>query len=41
MAPWSAEENWNILGIYFAEEEAVVYDMNTAFVPARKKDGWL
>ena len=33
MANWSAEDNWNIPGIYFAEEEALVYDLNAAYKP--------
>lgn len=27
MANWSAEDNWNIPGIYFAEDDALIYDV--------------
>lgn len=37
MAPWPAEEARNIPGIYFADEEAIVYDMHTAVAPGHKK----
>ncbi len=40
MANWSAEDNWNVPGIYFADEEALVYDTNTAFKPAAR-GGWV
>ena len=40
MANWSAEENWNVPGIYFAEENALVYDVSTAYKPA-PKGGWI
>lgn len=30
MTGWSREEQWNIPGVYFAEERAIVYDLNTA-----------
>jgi len=39
MANWSAEDNWNIPGIYFADEEALVYDVGAAYKPA-PKGGW-
>lgn len=39
MAGWSYEDNWNVPGIYFAEEEALVYDVSTAFRP-NAKGGW-
>lgn len=39
MANWSAEDNWNVPGIYFADELALVYDIGTAFKPAAK-GGW-
>ena len=32
-ADWSAEDNWNVPGVYFADEEALVYDMNAAYKP--------
>lgn len=34
MAGWSDEENWNIPGVYLAEEEALVYDLTAAVKPA-------
>ena len=40
MAGWSVEDNWNIPGVYFADEEAIVYDTATAFPPAPKRGGW-
>jgi len=39
MANWSAEDNWNIPGIYFAEDDALVYDVNAAYKPT-PKGGW-
>lgn len=39
MGNWPAEENWNVPGIYFADEEAIVYDVATAYKPA-PKGGW-
>ena len=41
MADLSNEQNqsWNVPGIYFAEEQAIVYDMNTAYKPVAK-GGW-
>ena len=33
---WKAEDIWHVPGIYFAEEEALVYDLNTATPPAAK-----
>jgi len=39
MANWSAEENWNVPGVYFAEDNALVYDVNAAYKPA-PKGGW-
>lgn len=36
MAGWSAVDSWNVPGIYFADEEALVYDINTAFKPTTK-----
>lgn len=34
MANWSAEDNWNVPGIYFAEDNALVYDVNVAYRPS-------
>lgn len=39
MANWSAEDNWNIPGIYFAEDDALVYDVGAACKPT-PKGGW-
>lgn len=39
MAGWSSEENWNIPGVYLAEEDALVYDVTTAVKPA-VRGGW-
>ena len=39
MGNWPVEENWNVPGIYFADEEAIVYDVNTAYKPVAK-GGW-
>ena len=36
MAGWSAVDSWNVPGIYFADEEALVYDISTAFKPTTK-----
>lgn len=41
MAGWSEDEgNWNIPGVYLAEEEALVYDLKTATKPRSKGGGW-
>lgn len=34
MGNWSAEENWNVPGIYFADEQALIYDLGAAFKPS-------
>ena len=39
MAEWSVEENWNIPGIYLADENAILYDVKTAFKPVSKGGG--
>ena len=36
MANWSAEDNWNVPGIYFADELALVYDVGASYKPAPK-----
>ena len=36
MVGWSDEENWNIPGVYLAEEEALVYDLTTAYKAAAR-----
>ena len=33
MANWSAEENWNVPGVYFAADEGIIYDLNAAVKP--------
>lgn len=38
-ANWSVEENWNIPGIYFADESALIYDVNAAY-KSSPKGGW-
>lgn len=40
MAEWGIDEKWNIPGAYFAEDNAIVYDVKTATPPAEKKGGW-
>lgn len=40
MANWPKDENWNVPGIYFANEQAIVYDANTAYKPVSKGGGW-
>lgn len=35
----TAEDNWNVPGIYFAEDETLIYDVNAAYKPA-PKGGW-
>ena len=39
MANWSAEDNWNVPGIFFADELALVYDVGASYKPA-PKGGW-
>ena len=39
MANWSVEDNWNIPGIYLAEEEALLYDVNAAYKPVPRRGG--
>lgn len=36
---WSPEDNWNVPGIYFADEQALVYDLSSAYKPSQK-GGW-
>ena len=40
MAGWSEEESWNIPGIFFADADALVYDLSTATKPRPQKGGW-
>lgn len=37
--PNEQNQSWNVPGIYFAEEQAIVYDMNTVYKPVAK-GGW-
>ena len=39
MANWSAEDNWNVPGIYFADEQGIMYALESAYAP-RAKGGW-
>lgn len=40
MAGWSAEETWNVPGIFLASEQALVYDLKAAKKPQTKGGGW-
>ena len=40
MANWPAEENWNLPGVYFAEDNAIVYDIAAAYKPSPNGGGW-
>ncbi len=39
MMNWNGEDNWNIPGIYFADEQAIVYNLESAYAP-KAKGGW-
>ncbi len=39
MMGWNPEQNWNVPGIYFAKESAIIYDCNSAYEPIAK-GGW-
>ena len=39
MGEWSEEDNWNVPGIYFADEQALVYNLGAAFRPS-PRGGW-
>ena len=39
MAGWSPEDSWNVPGVFFADEMALIYDVSTAFKPS-PKGGW-
>lgn len=39
MAEWTDGETWNVPGVYYADEEALVYGVGTAYKPA-SKGGW-
>ena len=41
MGGWGMDESWNIPGIYFAEDRALVYDIKTAVKPGEPKGGWI
>ena len=36
---WNAEDNWNVPGVYFADEQAIVYSLEAAYAP-KAKGGW-
>lgn len=36
IAGWDSEQSWNIPGIYFAEDNGLVYDVRTAYEPAHR-----
>ena len=36
---WTAEDNWNVPGIYFADEQGIMYALESAYAP-RAKGGW-
>ena len=40
MAGWAEEESWNIPGILFTEDDALVYDLSTAVKPRIQRGGW-
>lgn len=40
MANWAPEEKWNVPGVFFADEDAIVYDIGTAYRPISKGGGW-
>ena len=40
IANWSPEENWNIPGVYFADDNALVYDISAAVKPVSNGGGW-
>jgi len=39
MAGWNAADNWNVPGVFFADDMALVYDVSAAFKPSAK-GGW-
>lgn len=39
MMNWNPEDNWTIPGIYFAEDQAIVHNLASAFEP-KAKGGW-
>ena len=36
---WKVEDNWNVPGIYFADEHAIVYALQAAYAP-KARGGW-
>lgn len=40
MGNWNTEDNWNIPGVYFAEANAIVYDVKAATKPVPNGGGW-
>ncbi len=39
MGGWGEDESWNIPGIYFAEDNGLMFDLKTAYKPAAR-GGW-
>lgn len=39
MTNWQEKDSWNIPAVYFADEKALVFDLNAAYAPT-KKGGW-
>lgn len=37
---WTEKESWNIPAVYFADEKALVFDLNAAYAPTARKGGW-
>ena len=33
MADWAVEDNWNVPGVFFVDDEAIVYDVSAAYKP--------
>lgn len=38
-AGWKEDDTWNIAGVYSAEDDAIIYDLQRAFKPSRR-GGW-
>lgn len=36
MGSWDPEQSWNIPGVYFAKDNGLVYDLQTAFEPVHR-----
>lgn len=35
-AGWKEDDTWNITGVYSAEDDAIIYDLQRAFKPSRR-----